>query len=74
MKKILALTLALLLCLGAFSGCQEVYDVSGANIKTISYEDAVKEMNALLTNVKVSTVEAPIDIDALSRVLQTYIK
>lgn len=66
MKKILALTLALLLCLGAFSGCQEVYDVSGDNIKTISYEDAVKEMNALLTNVKVSTVEAPIDIDALN--------
>ena len=61
MKRYLALFLALILCLAAFSGCQDA-KTPGDNIKTISYEDAVEEMNALLTKVNVRTADAPIDI------------
>lgn len=63
MKKYLALILALILCLSLFSGCTSA--IEGDNIKVISYDDAVKEMNALLTSVRVSSVDAPIDIDAM---------
>ncbi len=65
MKKYLALILVLALSLSLFAGCGDSAYVEGDNIKVISRDDAVKEMNALLTNVKVSTVDAPIDIDAL---------
>ena len=65
MKKYLALILVLALSLSLFAGCGDSAYVEGDNIKVISQDDAVKEMNALLTNVKVSTVDAPIDIDAL---------
>ncbi len=60
MKKLLALLLVLGLSLTLFAGCER--NNSGDDIKTIPYEDAVKEMNALLTNVKVRSVDAPIDI------------
>lgn len=63
MKKLLALTLALILSLSLFSGCGSAIEEN--NIKIISYDDAVKEMNALLTSVRVSTKDAPIDIDTL---------
>lgn len=61
MKKYLALILALILSLSLFSGCNPA--IVGDDIKVISYEDAVKEMNALLTSVRVNTKEAPIDIE-----------
>ncbi len=61
MKKTLALILVLVLSLSLFSGCQNA-KTPGDNIKLISHDDAVKEMNALLTHVKVLTVDAPIDI------------
>ncbi len=63
MKKLLALTLALILSLSLFSGCGSAIEEN--NIKIISYDDAVKEMNALLTSVRVNTKDAPIDIDPL---------
>ena len=63
MKKLLALTLVLILSLSLFSGCGSAIEEN--NIKIISYDDAVKEMNALLTSVRVSTKDAPIDIDTL---------
>lgn len=63
MKKLLALTLVLILSLSLFSGCGSAIEEN--NIKIISYDDAVKEMNALLTSVRVSTKDAPIDIDPL---------
>ncbi len=61
MKKYIALILVLILSLSLFSGCQDPR-TPGDNIKVIPYEDAVKEMDALLTNVKVRTGNAPIDI------------
>lgn len=62
MKKLIALGLILSLCLVAFGGCREVYTAPGDDIKVISEADAIDEMNALLKNVKVTSVDAPIDI------------
>ena len=39
-----------------------------SGIKDLSVEDALSEMNALLSNVKVSSKDAPIDISALEEV------
>jgi Ca-activated chloride channel family protein len=39
-----------------------VYTAPGDDIKVISEADAIDEMNALLKNVKVTSVDAPIDI------------
>ena len=68
MKKLIALVLVLVLCLAAFSGCKDVYSDPSSGIKDISVEDALSEMNALLSNVKVSSKDAPIDISALEEV------
>ena len=64
MKKYIALILVLILSLSLFSGCDGAYE-DGDNIPIISQEDAVKEMNALLTNVRVYTKDAPIDMDVI---------
>ena len=64
MKKYLALILVGILCLSLFSGCGNAYE-EGDGIPVISYDDAVKEMNALLTGVRVHNGNAPIDMDAL---------
>ena len=64
MKKYIALILVLILSLSLFSGCDGAYE-DGDNIPVISQEDAVKEMNALLTNVRVYTKDAPIDMDVI---------
>ena len=55
MKKSIALILALALLLSVCAGCGEK--------GVMSVEDAKAEMNALLTNVKVTTLNAPVDID-----------
>lgn len=65
MKKYLAILLALILSLSLLTGCQDPYDTPDDNIKVISREDAVKEMNALLSNVRVSSVDAPIDLNPI---------
>lgn len=66
MKRTLALLLACLLCFSfILTACSspsnnDVY--AGDNISTIPEEDAIKEIGALLTKVKVASVDAPIDI------------
>ena len=65
MKKYLAILLALILSLSLLTGCQDPYDSPDDDIKVISREDAVKEMNALLSNVRVSSVDAPIDLNPI---------
>lgn len=60
MKRFLAMLLALVLCLTLFAGCDK--NTGDDGIKVIPYDDAVKELDALLSRVQVSSVEAPIDI------------
>ena len=59
MKRLLAMLLAVALCLTLFAGCDRNGD---DGIKVIPYEDAVKELDALLSQVQVTSVEAPLDI------------
>ena len=54
MKKTIVLLLAMILLATVCAGC--------GNGGVISVEDARAEMNALLTNVKVTTITAPVDI------------
>ena len=63
MKRILALALVFVLLLSAFAGCAKVYDDPSSDVKVISEEDAVEEMNAILSKVKVYQEEAPVDLD-----------
>ena len=62
-KKLIALTLALVLLVAAFSGCEQVYDDPSSEIKDISREDAIAEMEAILSRVDVYQEEAPVDLD-----------
>lgn len=61
MKRIIALLLTVLLLATACAGCRKVY-TDGSNVEIISVEDAKAEMTALLSNVKVTNITAPIDI------------
>lgn len=63
MKRIAIVFLILAMLVAMFVGCNtdDVYS-HGSDIKVIPEEDALKELDALLTSVKVSTAEAPIDI------------
>lgn len=62
MKKTIALILVLALLLTVCAGCGKVYTEGSQKVEIISVEDAKAEMKALLTNVNVTNINAPIDI------------
>ncbi len=63
MKKIISLALAFILLVSVFAGCQKVYDDPASDVKEISREDAIEEMNAILSKVNVYQENAPVDLD-----------
>lgn len=62
MKKTIALILAVLLLMGTCAGCRKVYTEGSYPVEVISVEDAKSEMDALLSSVSVTSLNAPIDI------------
>ena len=63
--KLVSLILALILACSLLSGCSggpSNNPADTANVKIMSHEDAITELNALLTKVSVSSVNAPLDI------------
>ena len=63
MKRIISLTLVIVLVLACFAGCSQVYDDPSSDIKDISRDDAIAEMDAILSRVSVYEEEAPVDLD-----------
>lgn len=63
MKRIISLVLVFVLLASAFAGCREVYDDPASDVKEISRDDAIEEMNAILSRVDVYNEDAPIDLD-----------
>ena len=64
-EKLFSLILALILACSLLSGCSggpSNNPADTANVKIMSHEDAITELNALLTKVSVSSVNAPLDI------------
>lgn len=62
MKKLCSVVLVFVLLVSALAGCSLGSD------RTLSEEDAVKEMNALLSHVRVTEKQAPIDISGTDEV------
>lgn len=63
MKKIISLSLVFVLLLSCFVGCSDVYDDPSSDVKEISRDDAIEEMDAILSQVNVIQQEAPVDLD-----------
>lgn len=63
MKSIISLTLVIVLVLACFAGCSQVYDDPSSDVKDISRDDAIAEMDAILSRVSVYEEEAPVDLD-----------
>ena len=63
MKKMIAFSLIFILLLSALAGCKQVYDDPASDIKEISRDDAVEEMDAILSRVNVYQQDAPVDLD-----------
>lgn len=63
MKKIISLALAAILLIACFAGCTQVYDDPSSDVKDISRDDAIAEMDAILSRVRTYQEEAPVDLD-----------
>ena len=63
MRRIIALALVCILLVSVFAGCQKVYDDPSSDVKEISRDDAIAEMDAILSRVNVYTEDAPVDLD-----------
>ena len=63
MRRIIAFALVCILLVSAFAGCQKVYDDPSSDVKEISRDDAIAEMDAILSRVNVYTEDAPVDLD-----------
>ena len=63
MKKIIAFSLVFVLLLSALAGCNQVYDDPSSDVKEISRDDAIEEMEAIVSRVNVYHEDAPIDLD-----------
>lgn len=63
MKRIISLTLVIVLVLACLTGCSQVYDDPSSDVKDISRDDAIAEMDAILSRVSVYEEEAPVDLD-----------
>lgn len=63
MKRIISLVLVFVLLASAFAGCREVYDDPASDVKEISRDDAIEEMNAILSRVDIYYEDAPVDLD-----------
>lgn len=63
MKKIISLSLVFVLLLSCFVGCSDVYDDPSSDVKEISRDDAIEEMDAILSQVNVIQQDAPVDLD-----------
>lgn len=63
MKRIISLVLIFALMLPVFAGCEQVYDDPSSDVKEISRDDAIEEMDAILSQVNVIQQDAPVDLD-----------
>ncbi len=63
MKKLISLALVFVLLLSCLVGCQDVYDDPSSDVKEISRDDAIQEMEAILSRVNVYNEDAPVDLD-----------
>ncbi|MBQ1411309.1 MAG: VWA domain-containing protein [Oscillospiraceae bacterium] len=62
MKKLISLALVFVLLM-SLAGCMNVYDDPADDVKEISRDDAIEEMEAILSKVHVYQEDAPVDLD-----------